>query len=250
MADGNCLGECVAPLKGAAAPSPPMSMQWPVGKIELINSALAITGDNMVNVADDGSDEWNVCSPAYERGLALMMEDHGWGFATQVIANLAPSPTAPTNNLWDTAYPFPNDLLHLIWVRVASTVTALGSQTDYDIENGKLVLNARGGPPPPSGTVTPQIVSIKYVSTTNADPAGATPMFVLALQCFVMSGIYRGLHEDTSEADKMWQAGEAYSQRARTRYDQQKPRRSMWNSRVTAARRMRRPWWSSQISGR
>jgi len=217
-----------------------MSMQWPVDKLTLVNSALAVTGNNQCNVADDGSDEWNVCSPAYERGLALMMEDHGWGFATAVIANLPASPTAPTNTQWDTAYPLPGDLLHLIWVRIASSAAGLGMAVPYDIENGKLVLNARGGPPPPTGTSAPAIVSIKYVSTTNADPTGATPMFVLALQFFVMSGIYSGLHEDTVMAEKMWHSGELYSQRARTRYDQQKPKRSMWNSRVTAARRARR----------
>jgi hypothetical protein len=220
-----------------------MTMQWPVGKLDLINSALAVTGNNLCNVADDGSDEWNVCSPAYERGLALMMEDHGWGFATVVNANLPASPTAPANTQWDTAYPFPSDLLHLIWVRVAAVATDLGMQTPYDIENGMLVLNARGGPPPPTTTVTPAIVAIKYVSTTLAAPdAGATPLFIVALQAFVMSGIYRGLHEDTAEADKMWQAGEMYSQRARSRYDQQKPKRAFWNSRITAARRIRRPW--------
>lgn len=220
-----------------------MSMQWPVDKLTLCNRALSITGNNLVNVADDGSDEWNVCSPAYETGLALMMEDHGWGFATVVNANLPASPTAPTNTQWDTAYPFPSDLLHLIWVRVAAVATDLGMQTPYDIENGMLVLNARGGPPPPTTTVTPALVSIKYVSTTYAAPdAGATPLFIVALQAFVMSGIYRGLHEDTAEADKMWQAGEMYSQRARSRYDQQKPKRAFWNSRITAARRIRRPW--------
>ena len=50
-----------------------------------------------------------------------------------------------------------------------------------------------------------------------------------------------------AEADKMWQAGELYSQRARTRYDQQKPKRAFWNSRITAARRVRRPWPPSPV---
>lgn len=219
-----------------------MSVEWPVDKVSLINSALALTGNNLVATADDGSDEWNVASPAYERALALMMEDHGWGFATKVVANLAPSPTAPANVQWDTQYPLPNDLLHLIWVRVFSNAPNIGSQAPYDIEGGFLVLNAQGGPPPPSPAQTPATVSIKYLSTTSADPANATPLFVVALQAFVMSGIYRGLHEDVGEADKMWQAGEMYSQRARTRYDQQKPKRAFWNSRITAARRVRRPW--------
>jgi hypothetical protein len=224
-----------------------MSMQWPVSKIDVINSALALTGDNLVAVADDGSDEWNVCSPAYERGLAIMMEDHGWGFATLVNPNLPAAANVPANPQWDTAYNLPGDLLHLIWVKINNdttepTAAGVPAATLYDIENGQLVLNARGGPPPPLPLGTPSIVSIKYVSTTNADVVNGTPLFVLAVQSFVMSGIYRGLHEDTGEADKLWQAGEMYSQRARSRYDQQKPKRSMWNSRITAARRVRHPW--------
>lgn len=222
-----------------------MSVQWPVDKLTLINRALATTGNNLVNAADDGSDEWNVCSPTYEDALAVMLEDHGWGFATKVNAALTPSPTAPDNTLWDTAYPLPADLLHLIWVKIQWTTADLGRQAPYDIENGYLVLNARGGPPPPTTSVTPAIVSIKYVSTVNSDPTAGTPLFVRALQSFVMSGIYRGLHEDTTNADVLWKAGEYYSQRARTRYDQQKPKRAFWNSRITAARSRRRPWPTS-----
>jgi hypothetical protein len=224
-----------------------MAVQFPVDKLTLINSALALTGDNLVNVADDGSDEWNVCSPAYERALGVMIEDHGWGFATTVVPNLAPASNAPANVQWDTAYNLPEDLIHLIWVKInldtlEPTAFGLASSCLYDIEGGQLVLNAQGGPPPPIPPQAPAQVSIKYISSTNADPVNATPLFVLALQCFVQSGIYRGLHEDTTEADKLWQAGEMYSQRARSRYDMQKPKRSMWNSRITAARRVRRPW--------
>jgi hypothetical protein len=40
----------------------------------------------------------------------------------------------------------------------------------------------------------------------------------------------------------MWLAGEQMLQRARTRYDQQKPKRQFFNSRITAVRRIRRPW--------
>ncbi len=282
-----------------------MAMEWPVDKLSLINRALALTGNYTVNVADDGSDEWNACSPAYETGLGLMMEDHGWGFADRfgqvnnipfirrlfngignivtfmatgrwvsdsqskplvfaaiqaaflkktaklertsdgVIANLPASPTAPTNTAWDTAYPLPGDLLHLIWVQINQSTSILGQQCPYDLEDGKLVLNAQGGPPPPSPPVAPSQVSIKYVSTTNADPVNATPLFIVALQSFVMSGIYRGLHEDTVEGDRVYQAAEMMLQQARTRYDQQKPKRSFWNSRITAARRVRRPWPTS-----
>ena len=48
-----------------------MAFEWPLGKLELINSALSQTSDNLVATADDGSEEWNAASPAYERALAL-----------------------------------------------------------------------------------------------------------------------------------------------------------------------------------
>lgn len=213
-----------------------MAVEWPVGKLELINSALAVTGDNLVNVADDGSDEWNVCSPAYERGLAFMLEDHGWVHATKVNANLTPSATAPKDDQFDTAYGLPSDLLHLIWVRLDDVPVG------YDILAGQLVLNAQGGPPPPSPPVAPGTVSIKYVSTDNSDPTAATPTFVLALQTFVMSGISRGLHGDAADGDRLFAAAMGILQRAKTRSDQQKPKRALWNSRITASRRVRRPW--------
>jgi len=220
-----------------------MAYQFPLGKIDIINSALSQTGDNLVAVADDGSDEWNVCSPAYERALGYIMEGHSWGFATDVRI-LTPSPTAPTDTAWDTAYPLPADLVHLIWVRINQDTDNLnvGQPCLYDILAGQLVVNAQGGPPPPPEAVTPSFISIKGVFQTYSDPTAATPTFVLALQTFVMSGIYRGMHENASEADKMFGAARAILQEARTRYDQQKPKRSFFNSRILAARRVRRPW--------
>lgn len=228
-----------------------MSYEWPVDKMTLINSALAQTGNNLVNVADDGSDEWTVCSPAYERALAYVIEQHNWGFAS-VITALTASPTAPTNVQWDTAYPLPPDLAHLIWVRIADVAEDTTSQvspssTLYDIENVggtvMLVINSKGGPPPPDDdTITPAEVTIKYISQTYSDPTLHTPTLVVALQSFVMSGIYRGLHDDLAEAKAMMQMGAVLLQDARSLYDRQKPKRSLFNSRIVAARRIRRPW--------
>ncbi len=217
--------------------------QWPVDKLGICNSALLGTGDNLVAVADDGSDEWNVCSSAYETALAYIMEGHTWGFATQV-ATLQPSPTAPADTAWDTAYPLPADLVHLIWVRINQDSDDLnvGQPCLYDILQGQLVVNAQGGPPPPADPVTPSFISIKYVSNTYSDPTLASPTFVMALQAYVVSGIYRGLHADITSADRAYQQAEFILQQARTRYDQQKPKRSFFNSRITAARRVRRPW--------
>lgn len=230
-----------------------MAYQWPIDKLGVINSGLSATGDNLVNAADDGSDEWNVCSPAYERGIGYAMESHGWGYAALVVT-LQPSPTPPQDTDWDTAYPIPTDCLHIIWLKINQDTADPVSQTQaqltlYDImgtPNGPvIVVNAQGGPPPPpAGTVAPATITLKYISNSGAlcDSTFGTPTLILALQSFVMSGIYRGLHEDPAEADKMWMAGERMLQMARTRYDQQKPKRQFFNSRMAASRRIRRPW--------
>lgn len=211
------------------------AFQWPLSKLEIINSALSQCGDNLVNAADDGSDEWLTASPAYERALAVVCEDHGWSWLTSV-RTLQPSPTAPTDDQYDTSYVLPADLVHLIWVRVNDRPTV------WDLIDNKLAVNAQGGPPPPPLAVTPAPVTIKGIFSTLADPANATPTVVLALQHFVMSGIYRGLHEDTAEADKMMQFANQILERAKSRHDMQKPKRALFNSRMTATRRVPRPW--------
>jgi hypothetical protein len=126
--------------------------------------------------------------------------------------------------------------VHLIWVRVSDL------PCDWQLLNGQLAVNSRGGPPPPASTVTPAVVTIKGVFSTNSDSTFGTPTFVLALVAFVMSGIYRGLHKDTGQAERMWNGAKAMLQEAMTTHDQQKPKRAMFNSRLPASRRIRRPW--------
>lgn len=228
-----------------------MAFEFPRDKLDLINSALTATGDNLCNAADDGSDEWNVCSPAYETALGYMMESHSWGYAS-LVAVLQPSNTVPVDTDFDTAYPLPNDLVHLIWAKINENTenpsTNTAELTTYDIQSiggvPMLLINAQGGPPPPSPPVTPAQVTIKYVSNQGAlsDSTSGSPIFVTALQRFIIGGIYRGLHEDPGEADKNEQAARMLLQEARTRYDQQKPKRAFFNSRITASRRIRRPW--------
>jgi hypothetical protein len=209
--------------------------QWPVDKLGVINSGLSQTGDNLVNVADDGSDEWNVCSPAYERALAYMMDQHSWSQAT-AVRTLQPAANEPADDQFDTAYNIPDDMVHLIWVRVDDRPTVWG------LLDGQIVVNAQGGPPPPIPPATPLALTVKAVFSTNSDSTAGTPTFVLALVAFVMSGIYRGLHEDTGQAERMWNSAKAMLMDAMTRHDQQLPKRAMFNSRISAARRIRRPW--------
>lgn len=212
------------------------AFEFPLSKLEIINSALSQTGDNLVVVSDDGSDEWNTASPAYERALAYVTESHDWGWVTDV-RTLQPAGNAPDDDQYDTAFGLPPDLVHLILVRINDRPCV------WDLLNNQLVVNAMGGPPaPPVGTVTPGKVTIKGIFKTNSDPTFATPTVVLALQILVMAGLYRGLHEDGAEADKMWQAGMHMLAEAKARHDMQKPKRAMFNSRIAASRRIRRPW--------
>lgn len=211
------------------------AFQWPLSKLDLINSALSQTGDNLVNAADDGSDEWTVASPAYERALAYLCEGHEWSWLTDVRI-LHPAANVPDDDQFDTAYILPPDLVHLIWVRISDQPCVWG------LLNGQLVVNAQGGPPPPSPPNTPSVVTMKGVFSTDSDPVFSTPTFIAALQAFVMSGIYRGLHENSADANSTLQQATMLAQEARTRHDQQKPKTAMFNSRITASRRIRRPW--------
>lgn len=229
-----------------------MSFEFPYDKLSVINAALALTGDNLVPAADDGSDEWNTCSPAYELALGTIMESHTWGYAA-LVTTLTASPTAPADTDWDTAYPLPSDLVHLIWAKINQDVEdPTGAQvsqlTIYDIMGTPtgpvLVINSQGGPPPPIPPQAPAQVTIKYISNQGAlcDATNGTPTLIAALQRYIVAAIYRGLHEDTGEASSQEKAAEILLQRARTRYDQQKPKRQFFNSRIQASRRVRRPW--------
>lgn len=211
------------------------AFEWPLGKLEIINAALAQTGDNLVAVADDGSAEWTACSPAYETGLAYVCEAHPWSWLTDV-RTLVPSPTAPNDTQFDTAYPLPADLVHLIWVRMNDVPCV------WDLLAGQMVVNAQGGPPPPPTPTTPYPVKIKGIFSTNSDPVSATPTVVLVLQMFVMSGIYRGLRKDAAEAGRMFAAGKQMLEEAKSRHDMQRPKTAIFNSRMTAVRRNRKPW--------
>jgi len=211
------------------------AFQWPIGKLEIINAALSQTGDNLLAVLDDGSVESNVCSPAYETALAFVCEDHGWSWLTE-WRTLSPSPIAPSDTQFDTAYDLPDDLVHLIMVRIADRPCVWG------LLNGQLVVNSQGGPPPPVPPAVPAVVTIKGIFSTNSDIVNGTPTVVVALQRFVMSAIYRAIRKDVAEAGRMSAEGMGILERAKTRHDQQLPKRSMFNSRILASRRIRRPW--------
>lgn len=212
-----------------------MAFQWPYDKISLINSALAQTGDNLVAAADDGSIEWGTCSPAYELALAVVSEEHPWNWLTK-FETLQPAINAPDDFYFDTAYNLPDDLIHLIMVRINNAPCKWG------LQNGQLLVNAKGGPPPPSVPTTPLPVMIEGIFSTNSDLTSGTPMVVAAMQMFVMAGIYRGMKKDVAEAGKLFAEANKMLDRAKARHDMQSPKRAIFNSRYTASRRNRKPW--------
>jgi hypothetical protein len=210
------------------------AFEWPISKLELVNSALALTGDNLVAVADDGSVEWGVCSPAYERGLAYVTEAHPWNWVTD-WRTLTASPTAPADDRYDTAYLLPPDLIHMTMVRMNDGPCV------WDFLNGQLIVNAKGGPPPPPAGTVAYPVMIKGIFLTNSDPVNSTPTVISALEMFVMSGIYRAIHKDTAESDRMFAAAMKMLDQAKARHDMQQPKRKLFVSRMTQSRRSRRP---------
>jgi hypothetical protein len=233
-----------------------MSFPWPLDKLAIVNRALDKTGNNSVAVADDGSDEWRMASSPYDEALSYMMESHSWGFAMLTIV-LQPSPTPPQDTDFDTAYPLPPDCVHVVWVKinlgdpVFSNAPRLALWKIEGTPTGPvIVVNSQGGPPPPVPPVTPAQITMRYASNAGAlmDAQNGTPTIVLALTHFTVAGIYQSGHEDLAAAKEAWLAGERYLQMARTRYDQQKPKRSFFNSRITAVRRIRRPWPSVGIN--
>src|SRR5208282_6735441 len=110
---------------------------WPKDELAVVNTALSATGDNQCSAADDGSDEWNTCDPAYQTAIGYISESHNWGFAT-LVATLQPSPTLPPDTDWDSAYPLPSDLVHMLWAKINENVgapnTTTAQLTTYGIE--------------------------------------------------------------------------------------------------------------------
>ena len=211
-------------------------MTYPIDKLGVIVNALLQTGDNTPAAADDGSEEWNICSAAYESFLEYALDSADWKQTTKVIT-LNSTGVPPMDDMFDTAYAKPTDCVHVIWVR-ADDLPVI-----YQILNNQIVLNQFGqapGIPAPPGA-TPITATMKYVSS-DLVPTTMLRTFFTAMERYVMSGIYRGLHKDPTNAREEEKASRLLLQEARTRSDQEQSKRAVWNSRLTASRRVRRPW--------
>ncbi len=201
-------------------------MTWPTDKLALIQQECLLTGNTPPTVADDGSDEWNVCSAAYEKAIEYMFDKINWKQITKVTT-LVSTGVVPADDQFTVAYAKPQDCVHVIWVKLA------GGPVAYQVLGNQIVLKGTG------------VATIKY---TSSDPLGdgspaQTQMlrtFMTALGVFVQAGIYRGLHEDLGEARAREREAMALVEEAASRADQEEPKRAVFNSRLVEARRTRR----------
>ncbi len=208
-------------------------MTWPTDKLDLIQKQCLLTGNTPPTAANDGSDEWNVCDAAYETAVEFMFDKFNWKQITRV-KTLVSTGVAPEDDQFDTAYAKPQDCVHVIWVRFNDLPVV------YQVLNNQIVINAGGA----SSTTA---ATIKYTSSDplgDASPAQANMlrMFMTALGLFVQAGIYRGLHEDLSESRAREREAMTMVEEAAARSDQEETKRAPFNSRLTASRRVRRPW--------
>ena len=190
-------------------------------KLSIINSELAKTGNNLVAVEDDGSDEWIACSAAYDDAVDLTIERHSWNFGSAIVAlnRVGNSP----DDLYSDAYAMPPGSFRLVWVRLND------ASVDYKIIGNQVCLSAGG-----------QAVTAKYI--INPGIQYWPPIFAAVIRQHVRAAIYRGLHEDAAQADREEVKAEHILQEARTTVDKNAPKRAMFNSRARSSRRVRRPW--------
>jgi hypothetical protein len=185
-------------------------------KLEIVNTALGLTGNNIAAVEEDGSAEWMVGSVAYDSGLRHLLGSHDWKFAT-AIETLNRVADADDGN-YEDAYAKPSNTLGLIWVRVD------GLAVDWRIVGNRVYVTAGGG------TVTAKIVR-------EPDPEEFPPSFVRALELLTKSGVYEGLNEDATSAARAREEAEMLIAAARSRIDREEAPRAMFRSRILRRRR-------------
>lgn len=188
-------------------------------KLSLINSALIRTSNNPIDFEGDDSPEWLVMDDAYETELPLLIERRDWGFAS-LMASMARIGASEDSRFADV-FAKPVGCLHL------KSVTINDVPAVYDIIDNKVHCTA--------GAYVP---TARFIRIPSADQW--PPTFLETLRLKLMARAYRGLNEDTGEAERVDMKAEAMLGEAATRTGQEKPPKAMLNSKLRAARRIRR----------
>lgn len=233
--DGTSLGIAIS----TGVSHPPQRFTLVSDKLNLINQALTNTANNNVNVADDNSDEWRIASSAYDEWVPSLLYSHDWKFATQFSASLS--------RIGDSIYPGfsdvyekPGDCLYL--------------QNVYRTDLAQLVIPSLAYGMPEEDTRPPDLEyrlvqdQIHCVAPNGATaiytpfPVGSQPWsigFLASLRLYVETACLRGLNEDYAEAANREKRADAVLALAKSRNDQEEPRRVLFRSTVLERRRRR-----------
>lgn len=187
-------------------------------KLGIINDALTRTGNNPVMVEGEGTPEWVVMSPAYESELPYVLSVHDWGFAS-AFATLERIGASPDPR-WSDQHRKPADCLHL-----AAAMNDAGTPIPFDLLDNTVLSKS-------------SVVTGKYFRRPT--PEAWPHMFVESLRQRLMAHAYRGLNEDPVEALRMMKTADVTLAEAKPRTDSEKPRVAKFQSRLLAARLVRR----------
>lgn len=194
-------------------------------ELEILNNALINTGNSILTVLNDGSDEWQAASRAFDRSLDDLISQHGWPFARK-SADLVKAPDADNpSQEYDYAHRLPTDLLHLKRVFYTSGTQKIPT-TQYIVMGRLVCLNEISG------------VAAEYIALP-ADTAWH-PQAIEVLTIFVEVGCLRGLNEDFDEARRRESDGLYKLSQVRQVVDSENPPRQAFQPRMSRIRRTRR----------
>lgn len=206
-----------------------------VDKLSIIQSECSVLGETPPATADNGSVEWNVCSPEYESAIQETIAQHDWSFDT-AIAQLVRAGNSP-DELYTDAMAMPNACLGIIWVRLVEqyaqgTTPGSSMPADYKIIGNQICLDLNDFNAEAKYVIDPQV----------AGTGNWPPLFTKIIRFRVRAAICFGVREDDDAGMKWLAAADAVLQQARTRIDQQAPKRAVFNSRARTSRYVRRPF--------
>lgn len=191
-------------------------------KLTIINNALRATGNNIVNVINDPSDEYQIANGAFERSLRALTARHTWPFASTIEELVrVPDEQNKSRRYRENAFRLPINTLHVKEVFL-DTVPL----TDYEIIGDVLSCRFSSG------------VFARVVVQTSEEKLH--PMAEEVLTLYVEAGCLRGLNEDFGEARVREQRAELLLEETRSHVDQQNPARNVYKSKIALARRSRR----------
>lgn len=207
-------------------------------KLLIINQALINTGNNQVDVPDDGSDEWKVASSAFDQWVPILLYRRDWKFASRIIH---------LKRVGDSLYPGFSDVYD-------KPQDCLFLHNVYRTDLAQMVLPSLAYVMPDDDVRPPdleyrivgdQIHCVGPFGCTaiyTPFPVGSQPWsigFMAAVRFYVESACYRSLNEDYAQARDREQAAEMALSEAVSRCDSEEPRRTMFRSSILERRRRR-----------